>query len=186
MAHYNLNKREEDLINRNIIDLRGEVNEAMAFYVRECLVRLIAKDSPDIHVFISSKGGDVPFGLDIYDMLSVYAGKKIGTVFIYAYSMASTILQACDERRCAKNASILIHHISRKFISLDDLRDKKRLKNIRHEMEKHQKRIYEILCQKTGKPKVEVVKTCAEDRTMTAEEAMVFGLVDKIIKKLDF
>jgi len=75
-------------LGRGIIDLQGDVDGKMIFYVREATTRLIAHDSPDITIHITSGGGSVDTGLDIYDFLQNYTGKITGKVFGYARSMA--------------------------------------------------------------------------------------------------
>lgn len=82
---------------------------------------LLCIGAPDIKVLISSNGGDVDFGLHIYDLISTYPGHSTGVVYCKADSMAATILQGCDVRLCAKHASVFIHHISRNSVSFDIL-----------------------------------------------------------------
>lgn len=170
-----------DLIRQRVIDLSGEVDVDMAKYVREALLRLKAERSPDIEVRITSDGGHVGYGLDIYDMLRLYEGKTRGMVFGIAASMAAVILQACSERHVAANARILIHHINRNRITLDDIRKPHRVEKIRDEMEKRQQRLYRILSQRTKKGIPRIRAVCAKDEEMTAEEALKFGLIDKIL-----
>ena len=74
MWHYDkLSNVQIDLLDRKIIDLQGKVDEKMIFYIREAITRLIAYDSPDITIHITSDGGRVDVGLDIYDFLQNYS-----------------------------------------------------------------------------------------------------------------
>lgn len=176
-----LNNVDAGLLKNRIIDLKGEMENEMADYVRECLKILKSENNPDIIVEISSGGGSVRVGLTIYDMLRLYPGKKTGKVIGAAHSMAAVVLQACNKRLCAKHAQMMIHHISQSSVSLDTLRSKKRIKETLDSMEEDQKFIYEVLCKSTGQNRATIKKVCSEEKYMTAEEAMQFGLVDKVI-----
>ena len=169
------------LLERNIIDIRGEVDEKMALHVREALRRLVAHGSPDITVTITSGGGSVTIGLDIYDALRLYPGKKTGQVFGFARSIAAVILQACDLRQCARYAHLMLHHVTRREVSLTTLRDKRKLQELVEDMERNQTRIYSILVSRSHQPLRVIKETCKKETEMTAEEAKEFGLVDEVI-----
>lgn len=176
-----LNSIQEKLLERHIIDLEGEVKDVMVIYVREAIMRLIADGSPPITVCLTSSGGSVDIGLDIYDFLRLYKGKKTGIVAGYSQSMAAIILQACDVRQCMRHSSVLIHHVQRRKVSLDDLRSPGKIKKVRDDLEKSQEKLYAILEKRTGKSRKEITDVCAKDTDMTSEEALAFGLIDEII-----
>lgn len=180
MKKYELSKVQADLLERGIVDLNGDIDAEMASYFRTCLTILKSKGSPDIIVEITSSGGFVGRGLDIFDMLRLYEGKKSGKVVGFAESMAAVVLQACDKRSCAKHAHILVHYI-KKDIGLDWLKDRKKLKKEIDDVQKDQNRIYEIFRNRTGKSISAIKKICRAAESMTAEEAKKFGLIDKII-----
>ena len=75
----------------------------------------------------------------------------------------------------------MIHHIYRGEVSLDVLRSKKRTQEVLESMEVSQGQIYEILCKRTEKTQATIKKVCTENRDMTAQEALKFRLIDKII-----
>jgi ATP-dependent Clp protease protease subunit len=182
MWTYNgFSKLQLDLLSQRVVDIAGEVDMDMAKYVREALLRLKAERSPDIEVRITSNGGSVEAGLDIHDMIRLYEGKKKGIVFGMAASMGAVILQACDERCAAPNASVLIHHISRNQVSLDDLRKPHKVNQIRKEMERRQQRLYTILSARTGQTNKRIRAVCAKDEEMLSEEALKFGLIDTVL-----
>jgi ATP-dependent Clp protease, protease subunit len=164
-----------------IIDIVGSVEPPMYDYVRTAIMYLHTKGDPDIEVRITSPGGRVDVGLDVYDLLRLYPGKKTAIVSSQAASMGAVILQACDVRRCMKHSSVLIHHISTSDITLDLLRSRVKMARFRKDMETDQDRLYDILAVKTGKSISEISKACAKDEPMTAEEAKAFGLIDDII-----
>lgn len=180
-AYDQLNPTQLGLLKQRILVLDGDVDQAMGRYVNEALLRLQADGSPPITVKITSGGGDVMVGLDIYDFLTHYPGEVTGVVLGFASSMAAVILQACKERRCARHARILIHHVSRTNVSLDTLRSKKRTTETREDLERSQARIYEILRERSGQSLPAIRRQCALDVQMPAKEAKAFGLIDKII-----
>jgi ATP-dependent Clp protease protease subunit len=100
-----------DLLQNGIIDLVGEVDFEMLKYVREALMRLLAKPiCQPLKLLISSDGGSVKEGLSIYDAIKSYPAPTVGIVCRAADSMAAIILQACDTRRCMEHATVLIHN----------------------------------------------------------------------------
>ena len=132
-----------------------------------------------IEIRIFTGGGIVHAGLDIYDALRNYKGKKTGLVYAYARSMGATILQACDERVCLPYATVLIHHITSR-VSLDELEDPGRFGKIIASMRKDQEIIYAILTERTGTSVDKIRNACRRDQDMSAREALEFGLIDRI------
>lgn len=169
------------LLDQNVIDIVGKVNEETAFYVREALQRLTVRGSPPIKVVISSEGGNYGVGLAIYDMLRFYEGAKTGIVNGFCNSTASIILQACETRQCMRHATILIHNILEPEMSLSVLRDPKKLRETIEDMEKGQARGDAILIARTKRTAEEVAAANNEEKRMCAEEALAFGLIDEII-----
>lgn len=180
---YNMDEAKAALLKAPVpvIDIVGEVNSKMFSYVRGAIMYLRSRGNPEVHVTITSPGGDVDAGLDIYDLFRLYEGKKIMTVHDKAASMGAMILQAGDVRQCALHAHVLIHHISRGNVTLDLLRSKKKLAEMIQSMEQSQRRLYAILSDRTGKTVPEIRRECAKDQFMDAEEARHFGLIDEIV-----
>jgi ATP-dependent Clp protease, protease subunit len=170
-----LNLKEPEIL---IVD---EIGRNEYVYVAKALKFLTARDSPDVKIIIDSNGGETVPGLDIYDAIRLYKGKKNGVVLSRAFSMGAIILQACDKRSCARHAGVLIHHISKKNINLDELQDEQKREKIINDMLKNQKRLYDILVARTGKEESVIKEVCAKDKEMSSEEALGFGLVDEII-----
>jgi ATP-dependent protease ClpP protease subunit len=121
----NINRK---LAERGIVDINQETEASLAYTVRESLVIAQSNGIEELQVQITSNGGRVDVGLDVYDMIRLYPAKRrIGTVFGYARSMGAVILQACDVRRCSRHGSILIHYVSTSNVPLDVLKDKRKL-----------------------------------------------------------
>ena len=161
--------------------ISGSVNPAMYEFVTAALAHLRCRGSPDLKIIIDSTGGDVSWGLDIFDQLHLYRGKKRGEVMCRAASMAAIILQACDVRACARHATVLIHHISMTSVSLDDLTDDVKLKKVLEKRLRDQDRLNVILAHRSGKSPEELKARCLEDRHMSSEETLEFGLIDEIM-----
>lgn len=175
-----INDVQRRLLSKRKLVFNGEVNFGMAEYTKEAFDTLLSEGGPDIEVHITSSGGEVTYGLIIYDILSGYPGKIDGLVIGGAKSMAAVILQACTRRMATTHSKILIHHISRRQISLDTLRDKRKLREFIDHMERSQARLYRILAARTSKSIAEIKKVCRKDEDMDAEEAIRFGLLDSI------
>lgn len=168
------------LLNDRIIFLGEEVNDTTASLVVAQLLYLEAQDpDKDIQFYINSPGGSVTAGLAIYDTMQ-YIKADVSTICIgLAASMGAFLLSsgAKGKRFALPNAEIMIHQPSGGFqgqatdISIhaeNILRIKDRLNT--------------ILAENTGKP-VDVIRdACERDNFMSAEQAMEFGLIDKVIK----
>ena len=181
-----LDQLQLDLLKQNILVIGGEIDWNAARYVREALLRCVAKGSPDIRVLITCEGGDLHIGLNIYDLLKSYEGYKTALVQGYAQSIAAVILQACEKRQSLPHSYIRIHHMHDKSgISLDILRDAEKLKAVCEDMEQCQAQLDRILTERTGKSIDEIRATCEKDEDMNAEEARDFGLIDEIVFSLN-
>ena len=166
-----------------IIDIVGEIDDDMFFYVRNAIEYLRGLGSPPVTVHITSGGGDVISGLDIYDLLRLYPNEVTTVVVSRAASMGALILQAASpgKRLCTEHSYVLIHHIWNNRISLDQLRSESEMKKFRDNLEKSQARLYKILREKTGQSLPKIKITCKKDQYLDSEESLDFGLVDEII-----
>lgn len=168
-----------DLLKKRVIYIAGTITGDMAHQFGIALAWLNAAGSDLITVYIDSGGGDIIAGLDMYDALRASRAPTVGIVYRRANSAASVILQGCKKRQIMENAGVLIHHIRVREIPLDRLEDDldKALQHSR-ELQSKVNRIY----QKWTKRSIEEVAiTLRADTSMTAEEALDFGLVDEII-----
>ncbi len=179
----NLSPLQLGLLEKGIIDLQGEVNENMIEYLRECMMRLATKDNPPIYVKITSDGGDTSISFTMNDILRLYPGHKTGTVIGFARSAAVTILQACDRREAARNSWMLIHHpkFGAGMVGLDEIDNPKKWGKHVGDLRATQKQLHLILAEKTKKSQRAIAALCKEDRDLSAEEALKFGLIDAIV-----
>ena len=169
------------LLNDRIIFLGEEVNATTASLVVAQLLYLEAQDpDKDIQLYINSPGGSVTDGMAIYDTMQ-YVKCDVSTICIgLAASMGAFLLSAGTKgkRLALPNAEIMIHQPSagtQRQIT-DMALHLKRLEVVKRRMNR-------ILAANTGRSVEEVTADCERDNFMTAEEALQYGLIDKVIEK---
>ena len=169
------------LLNDRIIMLCDEVNDTTASLVVAQLLYLEAQDpDKDISLYINSPGGSVTAGMAIYDTMN-YIKCDVSTICIgMAASMGAFLLSsgAKGKRYALPNAEIMIHQPSAGTQGqiTDMAIHLKRLEIIK-------KRMNKILSENTGKPVETVTADCERDNFMTADEAVAYGLIDKVFDK---
>ena len=169
------------LLNDRIVLLSEEVNDTTASLIVAQLLYLEAQDpDKDIQFYINSPGGSVSAGLAIYDTMQ-YIKPDVSTICIgMAASMGAFLLSsgAKGKRIALPNAEIMIHQPSGgsqgqatdiEIQALHILKIKKKLNM--------------ILAENTGKSVAQIAADCERDYFMSADEAMEYGLIDKVIYK---
>ena len=166
------------LLKERIIFLTGQVNDQVASLVVAQLLFLEA-DNPkkDIAFYINSPGGSVTAGMSMYDTMQ-YIRPKVATMCVgQACSMGSLLLTAGEPgmRYATPNARIMIHQPSggAQGPAAD-------IEIIAREILKTRSRMNEIYAKHTGKKLSEIEKAMDRDHWMDPEEAMKFGLIDKV------
>ena len=169
------------LLNDRIIFLSEEVNDATASLIVAQMLYLEAQDpDKDIQFYINSPGGSVTAGMAIYDTMQ-YIKCDVATITIgMAASMGAFLLSAGTKgkRMALPNAEIMIHQPSAGTQGqvTDMAIHLKRLEIIKQRMNR-------IMAENTGKSIEEVTADCERDNFMTAQQAMEYGLIDKVIEK---
>ena len=167
------------LLNDRIIFLSEEVNDATASLIVAQMLYLEAQDpDKDIQFYINSPGGSVTAGMAIYDTMQ-YIKCDVATITIgMAASMGAFLLSAGTKgkRMALPNAEIMIHQPSAGTQGqiTDMAIHLKRLQTIKERMN-------QIMAANTGRSIEEVTAACERDNFMSAEEALAFGLIDKVI-----
>ena len=167
------------LLRERIIFLNGEVNDGVSALVCAQLLFLEA-DNPKkpINLYINSPGGVVTSGMAIYDTMQ-FIKPPVATLCIgQAASMGSLLLCAGhkDMRFATPNARIMVHQPSGGFQGqASDIE--------RHAQDiiKMKRRLNEVYVKHTGRDYDTIEKTLDRDHFMTADEAMEFGIIDKVI-----
>ncbi len=169
------------LLKDRIIFVDGEINDAMADLVVAQLLFLESENpKKDINLYINSPGGSVTAGLAIYDTMQ-YIACPVRTICIgQACSMAAIILAGGekDNRFILPSARVMIHQPSggaegQASDIIVTNRELQRLKEL----------TTGILASHTGKSLETVSKDILRDHYMGAEEALAYGIVDKVMKK---
>ena len=169
------------LLNDRIIFLSDEVNDTTASLVVAQLLFLEAQDpDKDICFYINSPGGSVTAGMAIYDTMK-YIKCDVATICVgMAASMGAFLLSAGTKgkRMALPNAEIMIHQPSAGTQGqiTDMAIHMKRLQTIKERMNR-------IMAENTGKSVEDVTAACERDNFMTAQEAVEFGLIDRVIDR---
>ena len=169
------------LLNDRIIFLSEEVNDTTASLIVAQMLYLEAQDpDKDIQFYINSPGGSVTAGMAIYDTMR-YIKCDVATICVgMAASMGAFLLSAGTKgkRMSLPNAEIMIHQPSAGTQGqiTDMAIHMKRLETIKARMNR-------ILAENTGKPLDVVTEACERDNFMTAEEAVEFGIVDRVLER---
>ena len=169
------------LLNDRIIFLSEEVNDATARLVVAQLLYLEAQDpDKDIQVYINSPGGSVTAGMAIYDTMQ-YIRCDVATICVgMAASMGAFLLSAGTKgkRMALPNAEIMIHQPSAGTQGqiTDMAIHMRRLQIIKERMNR-------IMSENTGKSIEEITAACERDNFMSAQEALEFGLIDRVLDR---
>ena len=169
------------LLNDRIIFLSEEVNDTTASLVVAQLLYLEAQDpDKDIQFYINSPGGSVTAGMAIYDTMQ-YIKCDVATICVgMAASMGAFLLSAGakGKRMALPNAEIMIHQPSAGTQGqiTDMAIHMRRLQTIKERMNR-------IMSENTGRSIEEVTAACERDNFMSAQEAMEFGLIDKVLER---
>lgn len=132
----------------------------------------------DISLYINSPGGSVSAGLAIYDTMN-YIKCDVSTICIgMAASMGAFLLAggAKGKRMALPNADVMIHQPSGGAQG-----QATEIKIVAEKILKTRKKLNEILAANTGQPLEVIERDTERDNYMTAEEAMAYGLIDKVI-----
>ncbi len=169
------------LLNDRIIMLSDEVNDTTASLVVAQLLYLEGQDpDKDIHLYINSPGGSISAGMAIYDTMQ-FIRCDVSTICIgMAASMGSFLLAAGakGKRLALPNSEIMIHQPlgGAKGQASDIKIQAEHILFIRNRMNT-------LLSKMTGQPLEVIEKDTDRDNWMTAEDAVKYGLIDKVIEK---
>ena len=168
------------LLNDRIIVLSDEVNDATASLVVAQLLFLESQDpEKDISLYINSPGGSVSAGMAIYDTMQ-YIKCDVSTICMgMAASMGAFLLSsgAKGKRYALPNSLVMIHQPlgGAKGQATD-------IEIVAKQILKTKENLNRILAENTGKPIEQIYADTERDNYMSAEEALEYGLVDKVIK----
>jgi ATP-dependent Clp protease protease subunit len=172
------------LLKSRIIFLSGQVEDYMADLVVAQLIYLSHEDpDEDIDLYIHSPGGSVDAGLAMYDTMQ-FIKPDVSTICMgVAASMGALLLAAGapGKRFCLPHARMLIHQLSG-GIPISQATD---IEIHAREMIRRKKDLNEILAHHTGQPIDRIEKDTDRDYWMSGEEAVAYGLIDRVITRED-
>ena len=169
------------LLKNRIIFINGEIDDNLSNIVVAELLYLDSINHDDISLYINSPGGSVTSGLAIYDTMNFIKSDVNTICYGICASMAAVLLSSGTKgkRYILPNADVMIHQVLGKSegqasdvkIATDRILD---LKN----------RLNTILSRNTNKSIKTIEKDTDRDNYLNAKEALEYGLIDKIIKKM--
>ena len=176
-------ERQSDIFSRllteRIIFLGTQVDEVIANLVIAQLIHLESEDpDKDVSLYINSPGGSVYAGLAIYDTMQFIKPDVQTTCVGVAMSMGALLLAggAKGKRAALPNSKVLIHQVSSGFQGqASDIEIQAR------EVINIKRRLEEITAEHTGQPIEKVAKDMERDYFMNADEALEYGLIDRVL-----
>lgn len=167
------------LLKERVVFIVGPIEDQMANLVIAQLLFLEAENpDKDIHLYINSPGGAISSGLAVYDTMCFIRPAVSTTCLGHAASMGAFLLAggAKGKRFCLPNARLMIHQPSggaQGRASDIDIHAR--------EIMTLRERLNELLAKHTGQSSEQIRADTERDRFMSAEEAVEYGLADKII-----
>lgn len=166
------------LLNDRIVFLSGEINDDNANIVISELLYLDSLNNKDISLYINSPGGSVIAGLAIYDTIN-FIKSDVSTIVVgMAASMASFLLAAGTKgkRYALPNSEIMIHEV------LGGMEGQATVIKIQADrILKLRDKMNSLLAKLTNKSVTKINKDTERDNFMSAEEALKYGIIDKIL-----
>lgn len=171
------------LLRERVVFLNGEVNDMVSSLVCAQLLFLEAENpKKPIYFYINSPGGVVTSGLAMYDTMQ-YIRPPVHTLCMgTARSMGSFLLMAGEpgERAALPNASLHVHQPLGGFQG-----QASDVMIHAEEMQKTKRRMIRLYAEHCGRSEEEVERTLDRDHFMSAEEALEWGLIDRILQERD-
>ena len=178
-------ERQYDIFSRllkdRIIFVDGEITDATADLVVAQLI-FLESESPtkDISLYINSPGGSVTAGLAIYDTMQYVSCPVVTICMGQACSMAAILLAAGEKgkRAILPNARVMIHQPSggAEGQASDIIISSRELQRINEVTRR-------LMAQHTGRSEEEIAKDILRDHYMDADDALSYGIVDKVMRK---
>ena len=169
------------LLKERVVFLVGEVNDHSAnLIVAQMLFLESENPDKDIHFYINSPGGSVTAGMAIYDTIQ-FIKPNVSTLCVgQAASMGSFLLAAGEKgkRFCLPNSRVMIHQ------PMGGFRGQASYIEIHaREILYLKQRLNQMLSQHTGQPVETIERDTDRDNFLSAEDAVKYGLVDKVLEK---
>src|SRR5262245_23035794 len=170
------------LLRDRIVFLQGAIDDNVSnLIIAQILFLQFDDPKADIHLYINSPGGSVTAGLGIYDTMQ-YVTCPVATYCIgQAASMGAVLLAAGakGKRNCLPNGRVMIHQpmAGSEGTATEILIHAKEFLRLK-------KRLNQILLKHTGHPLEKIEEDTDRDKFLSAEESMHYGIVDKVLERV--
>ena len=178
-----LGERAYDIYSRLLKDriiIRGEINDDVSNSIVAQLLYLDGLNHDDISIYINSPGGSITAGMAIYDTMN-FISSEVSTICVgIAASMAAFLLSSgqIGKRYCLNNAEVMIHQ------PLGGVQGQAtEIKIAAERILKSKAKLNEILSKNTGKDIKIIEQDTERDNFMDSNEALEYGIIDKILNK---
>lgn len=173
---------DEKLFKSRSISIFGSINERIARTVTEQLLALASESDDPITIYISSPGGHVESGDVIYDMIKFIKPevRVVGTGWVASAATNIYLAAKRENRYSLPNTRYLVHQPSGG--SRGDATD---IAIQAEEILKTKARINKIISEETGRPLEQVEQDTDRDYWMSVDEAIEYGIVNKVIKSVN-
>ena len=168
------------LLKERVIILGGEITDEKANIITAELLYLDSLNNEDINIYINSPGGSVTAGMAIYDTMNFLKSDVSTTCIGIAASMGAFLLSSGTKgkRYALPNSEVMIHQ------PLGGVEGQAtEIKIVAEHILKTKEKLNKILSKNTGKSIKQIESDTERDHFLTSEEALNYGLIDKIIKK---
>ena len=166
-----------------IIYINGAIDDNVAFHFNTTLLKLEQQDAnSDIVVYINSPGGSVISGLSMIDTMNLISC-DVSTVCVgMAASMGAMILMSGEKgkRKILPHSKVLIHQPLQNLGNFT--RQASDIEIVAKEISRTKETLYTIISEVTGQPYEIIERDCDRDYTLSAKEALEYGLVDEIVE----
>lgn len=166
------------LLKNRIILLSGEINDDTANVIIAQLLYLDSISNDDISLYINSPGGSISSGMAIYDTMNLIKS-DVSTICVGMSASMAAFLLSCGKkgkRYCLPNSEVMIHQplggVKGQATEIDIVA--KRIINLRSKLNS-------ILAKNTKKNLKQIEKDTDRDYYMSAQEALDYGIIDKIL-----
>lgn len=166
------------MLKDRIIFLVGEINDNMANIIISELLYLDNINNENIYLYINSPGGSITSGMSIYDTMNFINSKVITIGLGMCASMAAFLLSSGSIRYALPNTEVMIHQpLGGAQGQATDI------KIAAERILKLKEKLNKILAKNTKQTIEKITFDTERDNFLSAEEALEYGLIDKIIKK---
>lgn len=170
------------LLKDRIILLSGEIDDTLANIIVSEILYLDSINHDDISLYINSPGGSITAGMAIMDTMN-FVKSDVSTICLGMAASMGAFLLSCGKkgkRYILPNAEVMIHQ------PLGGVQGQAtEIKIVAERILKLKEKLNTILAKNTGKDIKEVTKDTERDYFLSSEEALEYGIVDKILEKKD-